>query len=303
MAQDKPKRVYQAWKGSNGIKISNLFCKSIILRLQFCICYAFVFAFYPSLFFSQKKLYDGRFIFGLDVASPFLSVLLIAGLAIAFCIRAYNEVKHMEEKYQNNWYPVLVLGSILSVLDLTFLFLTYCRGPRIVPRNTKPLELDKTYVCTPSMEWVNGQTPHLRLPRTKDILVNVHTIKVKYCDTSELSVLLLVHINVIVLCIYVFVSSLIHIVRNNEFFWKAIKGDISWIVGSLIVFHLYLIKLHIDEFYYFFYYNKIQFLHHIEFSDPGLSIGIVTAIAAPESFKVDFEGNGGHAGAVLMPNR
>lgn len=37
--------------------------------------------------------------------------------------------------------------------------------------------------------------------------------------------------------------------------------------------------------------------------DPGISIGIVTAIAAPASIKVDFEGNGGHAGAVLMPNR
>ncbi|KAH8495652.1 hypothetical protein Peur_055639 [Populus x canadensis] len=35
----------------------------------------------------------------------------------------------------------------------------------------------------------------------------------------------------------------------------------------------------------------------------GLSIGIVTAIAAPASLKVEFEGNGGHAGAVLMPNR
>lgn len=37
--------------------------------------------------------------------------------------------------------------------------------------------------------------------------------------------------------------------------------------------------------------------------DAGISIGIVTAIAAPASIKVDFEGNGGHAGAVLMPNR
>ncbi|GAB4850997.1 hypothetical protein Ancab_030293 [Ancistrocladus abbreviatus] len=35
----------------------------------------------------------------------------------------------------------------------------------------------------------------------------------------------------------------------------------------------------------------------------GISIGIVTAIAAPASIKVDFEGNGGHAGAVLMPHR
>ena len=35
----------------------------------------------------------------------------------------------------------------------------------------------------------------------------------------------------------------------------------------------------------------------------GLDIGIVTAIAAPASLKVEFEGNGGHAGAVLMPYR
>ncbi|WVZ91119.1 hypothetical protein U9M48_037332 [Paspalum notatum var. saurae] len=35
----------------------------------------------------------------------------------------------------------------------------------------------------------------------------------------------------------------------------------------------------------------------------GIPIGIVTAIAAPASLKVEFEGNGGHAGAVLMPAR
>ncbi|KAL9408256.1 hypothetical protein AB3S75_046752 [Citrus x aurantiifolia] len=46
---------------------------------------------------------------------------------------------------------------------------------------------------------------------------------------------------------------------------------------------------------------------HIEqgpiLEEEGTSIGIVTAIAAPASIKVDFEGTGGHAGAVLMPNR
>ncbi|KAG2630513.1 ureidoglycolate hydrolase [Panicum virgatum] len=35
----------------------------------------------------------------------------------------------------------------------------------------------------------------------------------------------------------------------------------------------------------------------------GIPIGIVTAIAAPASTTVEFEGNGGHAGAVLMPAR
>ncbi|KAI3814401.1 hypothetical protein L1987_19156 [Smallanthus sonchifolius] len=46
---------------------------------------------------------------------------------------------------------------------------------------------------------------------------------------------------------------------------------------------------------------------HIEqgpiLENQGISIGIVTAIAAPASIKVDFGGNGGHAGAVLMPQR
>ncbi|KAL5702041.1 ureidoglycolate amidohydrolase [Ranunculus cassubicifolius] len=46
---------------------------------------------------------------------------------------------------------------------------------------------------------------------------------------------------------------------------------------------------------------------HIEqgpiLEEEGTSIGVVTAIAAPASIKVDFEGNGGHAGAALMPSR
>ena len=68
-----------------------------------------------------------------------------------------------------------------------FLFVTSSRDPGIVPRNSKPPELDEAFdVTTPSMEWVNGRTPHLKLPRTKDVLVNGHIVKVKYCDTCLL---------------------------------------------------------------------------------------------------------------------
>ena len=35
----------------------------------------------------------------------------------------------------------------------------------------------------------------------------------------------------------------------------------------------------------------------------GIDIGVVTAIAAPASFRIFVEGEGGHAGAVLMPDR
>ncbi len=35
----------------------------------------------------------------------------------------------------------------------------------------------------------------------------------------------------------------------------------------------------------------------------GIPLGIVTAIAAPASLRINIEGEGGHAGAVLMPDR
>lgn len=90
--------------------------------------------------------------------------------------------------------------------DLTFLFLTSSRDPGIVPRNSRPPESDEGYgvgtpsirnsrppesdeaygVGTPSMEWVNGTTPHLKGPRMKDVIVNDHAVKVKYCDTCLL---------------------------------------------------------------------------------------------------------------------
>ncbi|KAF6151891.1 hypothetical protein GIB67_010465 [Kingdonia uniflora] len=70
--------------------------------------------------------------------------------------------------------------------DLMFLFLTSSRDPGIVPRNSLPPESDEFELATPSMEWVNGRTPHLKLPRAKDVIVNGHAVKVKYCDTCLL---------------------------------------------------------------------------------------------------------------------
>lgn len=80
-------------------------------------------------------------------------------------------------------------NKILStfVQDLIFLLFTSGRDPGIVPRNSRPPESDEAFDgTTPSMEWVNDRTPHLKLPRTKDVIVNGHTIKVKYCDTCLL---------------------------------------------------------------------------------------------------------------------
>ncbi|KAG6769026.1 hypothetical protein POTOM_024641 [Populus tomentosa] len=146
----KPKRLYQVWKGSN-----RFFC-------------------------------GGRLILGPDVASIFLTTLLIAAPAIAFCIKVYYKIVD-EGSVNARWYPVLVVGSILTLLNLVFLFLTSFQNPGIVCRNTRPTESDETGGANTSpMEWISGRTPYLRLPRTKDVMVNGHTVKVKYCDTCLL---------------------------------------------------------------------------------------------------------------------
>ncbi|XP_059646017.1 probable protein S-acyltransferase 4 isoform X2 [Cornus florida] len=146
--------------------------------------------------------------------------------------------------------------------DLTLLCLTSSRDPGIVPRNARPPESDEAYdIATPSMEWVNGRTPHLKLPRTKDVIVNGHTVKVKYCDTcllyrppraSHCSICnncvqrfdhhcpwvgqcigirnyrffyMFISTSTI-LCIYVFVFSWININEQRGTIWKAMSEDI-----------------------------------------------------------------------------
>ena len=54
------------------------------------------------------------------------------------------------------------------------------------------------------------------------------------------------------------------------------------------------------------YYNAFLELHIEQgpiLERDGISIGLVTHIAAPASLRIDIEGEGGHAGAVLMPER
>lgn len=147
----KPRRLYQVWRGGN------------------------------------KFLCGGRLVFGPDVASLFLTSFLIVGPAITFCVKIYLEAKKEKAGDHVFWCPVMIVGLVLTVLDLIFLLLTSGRDPGIIPRNLTPPEFDEAFnIPTPSMEWINGSTPHLKLPRTKDVIVNGHTVKVKFCDTCLL---------------------------------------------------------------------------------------------------------------------
>ncbi|XP_022766573.1 probable protein S-acyltransferase 4 isoform X2 [Durio zibethinus] len=223
---------------------------------------------------NQRFFCGGRLIFGPDVASLFLSTLLITGPAIAFCIRMYIKIKHENTKHVAYCYSIFILAAILSALDLLFLFFTSGKDPGIVPRNSKPPESDEAFdMATPSMEWVDGRTPHLKFTRTKDVIVNGHSVKVKYCDTcmlyrppraSHCSIcnncvqrfdhhcpwvgqcigicnyrffFMFISTSTI-LCIYVFVFSWINVlekeVDNHSNVWKAMTHDILSIV--LIVY-------------------------------------------------------------------
>lgn len=72
------------------------------------------------LILCQKFFCGGRFIFGPDAASLLLSVVLIGGPAIAFCVKVYTQIEHMDNVHQCNWYPVLVLGVLLTILVSIF---------------------------------------------------------------------------------------------------------------------------------------------------------------------------------------
>ncbi|KAK1420674.1 hypothetical protein QVD17_22461 [Tagetes erecta] len=138
---------------------------------------------------SNRFLCGGRLIFGPDVASLCFSMLLVAGPAVSFCIKVYNIISYNKDHDRDfgYWYGVLIVAAALTFLDITFLFMTSSRDPGIIPRNASPPDPDEACdMNTPSMEWIHGTTPHLRLPRTKDVVVNNHTVKVKYCDTCML---------------------------------------------------------------------------------------------------------------------
>lgn len=202
--------------------------------------------------------------FGPDAASLILSTTLISGPAVAFCTKVSLIIRHHIQDGKNAipWYYILAVAALLTILDVMFLLLTSSRDPGIVPRNSSPAESSEIFdINTPSMEWVNGRTPHLKLPRSKDVIVNGHAVRVKYCDTcllyrppraSHCSIcnncvqkfdhhcpwvgqcigirnyrFFYMFISTsTVLCIYVFTFSCLNIVQHDGSIWMAISEDI-----------------------------------------------------------------------------
>ncbi|KAJ0755271.1 putative protein S-acyltransferase [Helianthus annuus] len=124
----------------------------------------------------------GRFIFGPDIQSIFLSIFLIVVPVVIFCV--FVGRKLLDDFNHHLGILVMVIAIVLSVYVLTMLLVTSGRDPGIVPRNTRPPEPE--VVLDQSLDVGPGQTPQLRPPRFKEVTVNGLTVKVKYCDTCML---------------------------------------------------------------------------------------------------------------------
>ncbi|KAL8230493.1 hypothetical protein R6Q57_000271 [Mikania cordata] len=123
----------------------------------------------------------GRFIFGPDIQSIFLSIFLIVAPVVVFCIFVSRNL--LDEFSHHLGRLVLIIAIVLMIYVVAMLLATSARDPGIVPRNTRPPEPE---FMDQSIDVGSAQTVQLRLPRFKEIAFNGLTVKVKYCDTCML---------------------------------------------------------------------------------------------------------------------
>ncbi|GMN19753.1 hypothetical protein TIFTF001_045228 [Ficus carica] len=142
-------RVYQLWKGSN-------------------------------IF-----LLNGRLIFGPDVRSLFLTVFLIVAPVILFS--AFVSQRLILEFPHNLGNLILAICILFTLYVIILLFLTSGRDPGIIPRNQHPPEPEEgRYGSSVSSDWAANHDGAPSLPPTKDVMINGHIVKVKYCQTCML---------------------------------------------------------------------------------------------------------------------
>ncbi|XP_040379950.1 probable protein S-acyltransferase 7 isoform X1 [Oryza brachyantha] len=124
---------------------------------------------------------QGRFIFGPDARSLYVTMFLIIAPVSIFCAFVAKEL--MNNFSYGLGLPVMIAAVVFTAYDLSLLLLTSGRDPGIIPRNAHPPEPEG---LDGNAEVGSNQTPPTRLPRVKDVVVNGITVKTKYCDTCML---------------------------------------------------------------------------------------------------------------------
>uniref|UniRef100_A0A0C9S986 S-acyltransferase n=1 Tax=Wollemia nobilis TaxID=56998 RepID=A0A0C9S986_9CONI len=133
----------------------------------------------------NKFFLGGRLIFGPDVRSLLPTILLIVGPVGIFCGCIASEL--LDKFPHHLGVLIMVVAIIYTFYVLILLLLTSARDPGIIPRNEHPPEEeDSDAAATPPAEWGAVLVSRLRLPRTKDVMVNGIVVKIKFCDTCML---------------------------------------------------------------------------------------------------------------------
>ncbi|XP_024031565.1 probable protein S-acyltransferase 6 isoform X2 [Morus notabilis] len=142
-------RVYQLWKGSN------------------------------------RFFLNGRLIFGPDARSLFLTVFLILAPVILFS--AFVSQRLIVEFHHNLGNLIVAICIIFTIFVIILLFLTSGRDPGIIPRNQHPPDPEEGHVGSSiSSDWPSNHDGAPSFPPTKDVIINGHIVKVKYCQTCML---------------------------------------------------------------------------------------------------------------------
>nr|GEX21283.1 probable protein S-acyltransferase 7 [Tanacetum cinerariifolium] len=199
---------------------------------------------------SNIFLLGGRFIFGPDVRSVFLSMFLIIAPVAVFC--AFVARKLIDDFPHHYGVLIMVAVIVFTGYVILLLLMTSGRDPGIIPRNTHP---PKPETADQGIEIGSGQTPQLRLPRikevTKDSIITAHGLAsvldgIMHSENTSIWRALIKTPASIVLIIYTFLS--------------------VWFVGGLTVFHLYLISTNQSTYENFRYrYDRTENPYNIGF--------------------------------------